>query len=288
MNMRHIARALGGDVAGRDRVLCPGPGHSARDRSLSVTFRSDGFLVHSFAGDDWQACRDHVSTRLNMPFRNYTECLDRRAPARAAAVDMDATSRALDIWRETVPLRGTPGAIHLERRGVAYDGDALRWHSSAPFGRGVRHGCMVALVRNIVTNEPQAIHRTAIDASGRKIDRKALGPIAGGAVKLTENEDVTTVLAIAEGIETALSLRTLPDLECMPIWSLISAGGIANFPLLAGVEALWVGADHDPAGIGAARKAAKTWLDANREVLIVHPNERGADLNDLIVGAANA
>ena len=63
------ARALGGDVNGRS-VLAPGPGHSAGDRSLSVTPDAnapDGFLVNSFAGDDPIACKDYVRKRLGMP-----------------------------------------------------------------------------------------------------------------------------------------------------------------------------------------------------------------------------
>jgi hypothetical protein len=35
-DVRAAARALGGDVSGRDSIVCPGPGHSERDRSLSV------------------------------------------------------------------------------------------------------------------------------------------------------------------------------------------------------------------------------------------------------------
>ena len=40
--LRPAARALGGDIAGRDSIVCPGPGHSARDRSLSVKLHPDG------------------------------------------------------------------------------------------------------------------------------------------------------------------------------------------------------------------------------------------------------
>jgi hypothetical protein len=43
--------------------------HSALDRSLSVTLSSeehDGFVVNSFANDDWRTCRDHVRSRLGM------------------------------------------------------------------------------------------------------------------------------------------------------------------------------------------------------------------------------
>jgi hypothetical protein len=51
-------------------VRAPGPGHSARDRSLSVRpsiAAHNGFLVHSFAGDDSIGCLDYVRARLSMP-----------------------------------------------------------------------------------------------------------------------------------------------------------------------------------------------------------------------------
>jgi putative DNA primase/helicase len=69
IDLRSIARALGGEVSGR-QVLAPGPGHSAKDRSLSIRLEPnapDGFLVHSHAGDNWQECRDYVRQRLGLP-----------------------------------------------------------------------------------------------------------------------------------------------------------------------------------------------------------------------------
>ncbi len=63
-----IAELLGGDVAG-GQVLCPGPGHTDDNRSLSVKpdhNDREGFVTHSFAGDDWKACRDHVRRKLGL------------------------------------------------------------------------------------------------------------------------------------------------------------------------------------------------------------------------------
>jgi Protein of unknown function (DUF3631) len=63
-----IAELLGGDAQG-GQVLCPGPGHTASDRSLSVKpdkADAEGFVVHSFAGDDFKACRDHVAAKLGL------------------------------------------------------------------------------------------------------------------------------------------------------------------------------------------------------------------------------
>lgn len=65
---QHVAAALGGEVSGRE-VLAPGPNHSAKDRSLSIKLDAaapDGFVVHSFAGDDPLACKDHVRGKLGI------------------------------------------------------------------------------------------------------------------------------------------------------------------------------------------------------------------------------
>jgi len=287
MSISHAANALGGEVAGRNSVLCPGPRHSPRDRSLSVTFTGDDFTVFSHAGDDWRACKDHVRERLGLA--DFTPAAT-RSPVSAASIpeDRERIERAGILWREARPIEGTSAAAYLASRGVSYQGEALRWHPSCPFGKGKRYGCMIGLVRNITTNEPQAIHRTAIDAQGRKIDRKAYGPIGGGAVKLTDDADVTKVIAIGEGIETALSVRELRDLGDMPVWSVLSANGVAAFPVLPGIESVWIAADNDASGTGqnAARSAGERLHAAGIETIILAPTQAGADLNDKVARRA--
>jgi hypothetical protein len=68
-DLKWVAGTLGGEIIS-GQVICPGPGHSARDRSLAVRLDKDapdGFVVHSFAGDDPIECRDHVRKRLGLP-----------------------------------------------------------------------------------------------------------------------------------------------------------------------------------------------------------------------------
>jgi hypothetical protein len=71
-NLQSLARALGGEVNG-NQVLAPGPGHSPKDRSLSVKLDAaapDGFVVNSFAGDDPIACKDYVRSKAGIaPFK---------------------------------------------------------------------------------------------------------------------------------------------------------------------------------------------------------------------------
>jgi Protein of unknown function (DUF3631) len=69
LDLHTVARALGGEVRGGE-VLCAGPGHSEGDRSLSIRPDKDdpeGFVTHSFSGDDWQECRAYVRTKLGLP-----------------------------------------------------------------------------------------------------------------------------------------------------------------------------------------------------------------------------
>lgn len=288
MNLHLAAKALGGDIAGRNSIVCPGPGHSRRDRSLSVTFSADDFTVYSHSGDDWKACKDHVRQRLGLG--DFTSAgnsarVSAEKPVRPQSQheDRERKERASTIWKEAVSMAGTPAETYLASRGVSYGGDELRWHPSCPFGN--EHlGCMLGLVRNIVTNEPQAVHRTAINAQGRKIDRKAYGPIGGGAIKLTDEADVTNIIAIGEGIETALSIRELADLGSMPVWSVISAAGISGFPALPGIESIWIAADNDISGTGqrASRFAAERLNAAGIETIILASTTAGADLNDKV------
>jgi uncharacterized protein DUF3631 len=68
-SINRVAEILGGEATGSE-ALVPGPGHSTEDRSLSIKVDAgapDGFVVHSFAGDDAIACRDYVRKKLRLP-----------------------------------------------------------------------------------------------------------------------------------------------------------------------------------------------------------------------------
>jgi len=290
ITLHQVATALNGHIVGRE-VRCPGPGHSKHDDSLAIALAPnalDGFVVYSHAGDDWRQCKEYVLEQLGLdePLNGADPSHRRQPPALSGR---DRTLRALAIWGESAPIGGTPAELYLHGRGVAYSGEELRWHPSCPFGRD-RYGCMVALVRNIITNEPQAVHRTAIDPSGKKLSllgsngRLSLGPVGGGAVKLSEDADVTRVVAIGEGIETTLSIRALPDLGTMPIWSLLSARGIEAFPVLPGIETVWIAMDNDESGTGqrSAETTAQRLAGAGLEAILITTTKVGTDLNDKV------
>jgi putative DNA primase/helicase len=81
--LKKAARLLGGEVVAGGNILCPGPGHSANDRSLSVEpshNAPDGFTVKSFCDDDFRDCRDHVREKLGLaPWQPVTAARVQRA-----------------------------------------------------------------------------------------------------------------------------------------------------------------------------------------------------------------
>jgi len=205
--------------------------------------------------------------------------------------EVGGTAEALKYWNEAKHPTDTPVIPYLLGRNAPLfeeaAGEAIRFHPACKFGLN-RVPCMVALIRDIRTNAPRAIHRTALDRKGNKIeidgnDRMILGSAGRGAVKLTPDDMVMTTLGIAEGLETTLSMRLLPEFGATPVWSVLSAGGVESFPLLAGVECLWVAVDHDRNGRGqqAARTCSARWTDVGQDVFRVTPKQLGEDLNDL-------
>lgn len=282
--LRSMAAALGGDVVGRS-ILCPGPGHSPRDRSLSVSLAAtdpDGFIVHSHAGDDWRPCRDHVLQRLGRTARIEPAKRQRNVTVTAPRND---NSMAQALWREAVEPRGTLVQRYLEecRRLELLEDVAnrvVRFHPSCPFGPGVRHPCMLLAFRSIADDGLQAIHRTALDPEAKKIGRKMLGPVAGAAIKIDADQDVEQGLTIGEGFETGLAGRML---GFGPVWALGSATAIRTFPVLPGIDALTILAETDDSGANAQaiKECGARWAAEQREVIVATPRVAG-DMNDVL------
>jgi putative DNA primase/helicase len=304
--VRKAAKLLGGETTGV-HVLCPGPGHSSSDRSLSVRFLQDapdGFIVHSFAGDDPLQCRDYVREQLGLPTRDFRKRNLSNPPPRLpqqAPDDQIGRIRAgLAIWAGARSMLGTPAATYFASRGLRLDEDlayVLRFSASLKLDKKPAAG-IVALYRDTATNEPCGIHRTFLHPDGRPIlelfencsrcapvpckghkIRKMLGRAQGAAIKLDPHEDVVSGLHLAEGIESGLSGR---QLGYRPVWALGSVGAIAAFPVLAGIEAITVLAENDIASSKAANEVCGRYENAGCEAWISAPTE--GDFNDLIRG----
>lgn len=204
------------------------------------------------------------------------------APTPIAYGTVDWSVTAERIWRRTQPLRGSIGAVYLEHRGCRLppaDSD-LRF---LPAADGFPPS-LCGLITDAVTGRKMSLHFTRLATDGRGkagTDRDKLllkgHRKRSGVIRLWPDEAITTGIAIAEGIETALGAAHI----FTPVWSMIDCGNLAAFPVLAGIQSLVIFADHDTAGIGAARECARRWRDAGREVLARVPKRPGQDVADL-------
>lgn len=235
--------------------------------------------------------------------RSYTEA---PRPARRVEAcsngDTDHRRLALEIFREAQPLAGSIGEKYLAHREIDLDAlpdlsDAVRFHGRCPF-RSTRRPCLVALFRDVLTNEARAIYRVAIDPTTlERIDeRLSLGPARGCAIKLVGDDTVTQGLCVAEGLETALAGMTIMHrgTVLVPMWATGGTAGLTTFPVLPGVEALTILVDHDPInpktgerpGHRAAQTCAQRWAEAGREIMLLTPTREGADFNDIVQEAS--
>jgi hypothetical protein len=203
-----------------------------------------------------------------------------------------------------VPIAGTAGETYLIDRGIDLDEvpkhGGLRFHGACPYGpldpdrpRGPQRilPAVIARYTDALTGAERGIRRRPIVAGTQPKD-KAYGPVGGAVIRLWPNQDVTHGLVIGEGVETVLAAATRIERRgtlLRPAWACGSAGTLENFPVLPGVEALTILADHDASGRGqeAAARCAERWVDAGREVVILLPRELGDDMNDVVRKAAS-
>ncbi|MCJ2036389.1 toprim domain-containing protein [Methylobacterium sp. J-068] len=304
LSLPEIARALRGKVVG-NQVVAPGPGHSAKDQSLSVRLSAgsqDGFIVFSHAGDDFRVCRDHVAAALGMSADRWRQDrpVDPAQAARRAKFRQQAEAkeradiarrqqRAIAIWHVARSPLNTIVQTYLRSRALDLPdeiaGDVLRFHPRCPFGEGTTAPAMVAAFRCVRTGDILGVHRTALTPDGLKVGRKMLGSATGAAIMLDAEDAVSTGLNIGEGIETCLAAR---QLGLRPTWALGSTANIATFPVLPGIETLTLLGELGDGGASdrACTEVGTRWHRAGRSVDLITP-KIGNDLNDVVKGGAS-
>ena len=264
------------DWDGPSRQPCPNCGRNEREKTLGVTVADGRGVAHCFRCEYVETMFDDepVMQRPGKPVSRPVAAMKHERLSDWGRALIDAA----------VALPGTVGAEYLKARGCVIppnDGD-LRFHPA------LRHPCghagpgLLALVTDAQTREPLTLHITWTRSDGTKADVDPPRMLLrghrkkGGVIRLWPDEAVTTGLAVAEGIETALSLAH----AYRPAWACIDAGNLAALPVLAGIECLVIGTDHDEAGINAAEACAARWEAAGVDVVAIAPRQARSDWND--------
>lgn len=279
---------IGGQVFG-DRGVFPGPGHSRKDRSLSLMDAGGRIVAHSFAGDTFEEIRGYlfehgveITTAKDLtPEEKRAYAQARRAEKARRAAEITEQRRICgELWDAAEPL-GAQAHTYFAARGLpagvvdlAAKAD-LRFLPACPCAPYAPDGRTAPAVVARVTNpygETLGLHLTF---PGRY--RLMLGPQTGGMVRLTPEAGET--LAVAEGIETALAFSAL---HLVPCWAARSALGLEQFRPPPGVHKVIIAADGDAAGRLAAERLQVMLASFVRVERADAPE--GLDWNDVLRG----
>lgn len=288
-----ITRALGGRWHGRYGLACCPAHQNTRTPALSLSDGADGrLLARCHAGCSFLSILDalrglglvegsgHYEPPSGADLARIREAEEAEAKKREA--------QALALWREALPLHGTPAETYLRGRGItcALPG-SLRFHPECWHGPSARRWpAMVALVEG---SHRAAVHRTYLGLDGwGKADlnpnKMMLGAVSGGAVRLSGAQGP---LVVAEGIETALSLACGLLRGPATIWAALSAPGIAGLRLPGPPHRLTVATDGDDAGRAAGNRLAERATALGWSVSLL-PAPDGRDWNDILTKKGNA
>ena len=197
---------------------------------------------------------------------------------------------ALGIWNAAQPLAGSIGERYFaEIRKIDVGKLPASINPRCVFGAGARHPCIIALMRDPVTDAPVGIHRIGlalVNGTMTKLDRMALGRM--GVVKLWPLNGSDTLVA-GEGIETVAAAATrIPyrGAPLTPAWSVVAKDGLVRLPVLPAVTRLIQLVDNDANGEGqrAAELGQRIWKSAGRTVVPLIPKQQGWDFNDVVLG----
>lgn len=138
-------------------------------------------------------------------------------------------------------------------------------------------------VFSLPCGEAVTVHRTYLDGTGEKANIESpkkmfppLKPTAGGAIRLFE---VSNVVAVAEGIETAIAVKELMNVPC---WSVISTALMETFEPPKGIDTVIICADNDKnfAGQKSAYILANKLFNKGFNVSVMIPQFPGTDFLD--------
>jgi len=278
-------------VSGKREYLCRCPFHQDSNPSFYINLDEGvyhcfgcgvkGDLIHLYAQmndlDDKEALIELKKRFLpeSTSYRGKEQKLD------------NLLQKALFIWNNS---KKSPDLVkrYLKARGIGAT-------PSLRYLRLYKDNIMLAKVVS-PDNKLKSLHMTILEDKEGKIKAKEKKmmkelPIKGYAVHFGEPVDS---LAIAEGIETALSIKeALPSL---PIWACLSAVNMPELLLLEDntIKNVYIFFDKDKSKVGlksAEELARKLTKDKDIDVYFVEPpmdipkdeNSKGVDFNDVLI-----
>lgn len=293
-SLEAIATALGGGKVFKNRngfmTCCPA--HNDNNPSLSISLGNNGkVLVHCFAGCSFteviKAIQSVDLLSSNNIKRYGLSNTNSTSVSRVNKINSSSIEFINKLWKQAKPGSDSLVESYFRTRTLSIAVPSSIGLLPHHYHRESKSywPCMISAVKRWPSDEVIAIHRTFLDlnASGKAPvipNKKILGKVAGGAVRFGEGLEV---IALAEGIETALSYWQETGVTT---WAVLSASGFSNIviPTVDITKEVIILADHDTTGLKAAKLASKRFVQEGRKVYLIAPQGKGQDFNDLLRG----
>ena len=222
------ARAAGAVVRGAELRL-PCPAHDSSPETLAIRQGDRAPVWHCHAG-----CHP-VAVRNGLLAAGILVRSGDPAPIRDVSADSRSTPNWIaGAWNRGAPITRTPADGYLRARGLTPP-----WPRELRWDRERRR----MLARVSLDGRLRGLHATSLPDRVRR----TYGPVRGGAIRLAPMNG--GVLAVAEGIETALAYAALTG---TPTWAALSSAGMKHLELPDGLAWLAVAADFDRPGLLAS------------------------------------
>jgi hypothetical protein len=298
MNAEQLARALGAKKKyGRQWKVCC-PAHDDEQPSCIIFEGKTGAVQVRCLSAQCSPVEIIAALRRRGLWEGRASDTDRDRQTQTAAKvshETDALAmrdRARRIFDDAILCHGTMAQRYLESRdiwSVARQFEDIRFHPQCPRGKAVQPA-IVMVMRDLVTPSiVQAVQRIYL-VDDRKDGTMMLGPVSHAAMMLGiySRIDMPCLLNVTEGLESALSVFAMveqpkPGMDQAPVWALGSAGAVERLPMFdEALDGLIIWADHDVAGLRAARLCRDRWWQTHeRSVLVKVPEREGWDPADV-------
>lgn len=295
--IKSIVNDIGGTITDGGRgALCPGPGHSERDRSMSIKIGRGGrLIVNSFSpATTWQECRDFLRERGHIEGFQAKSTFKRR-PVSPEPLDSNKIEAAKALWAKGTPIRGTIGENYIRLRKLPeelIDNGALRFARMVdhyPYGNSrPPFNYSPAILAKISDQNGYVIgvHITYLNAKTgfRRVHeptRKMIGYHKGYSVKLN---DFATSVVTGEGWETTASAAKIFGMPAMP---LLSAANISAWEPDSHSKLRFVfnAVDNNAAGENANNSLTLRLMKKRIRVVPLFPPARFKDWNDVLTNS---
>lgn len=281
-----IFHQLGIDVGDGTHCKCPICGGKDRFRMDNKEGRGTYFCNHCGAGDGFNL----VQKVLGIEFKEAAKEVERIIGTVSMSNNIPKEKNISPEMLRKIFIGSKPATkecqvgSYLFNRGLSVVPETLRFHPKCYEPEKKKDTPAMMAVFTSSEGKALTMHRTFLDGHGSKaeIDQPkkilpGLEKLTGGAIRLFEPVD--GMIAIAEGIETAIAVKEMMNVPC---WSVVSSTLMEGFIPPKGIEAVVILADNDNnfAGQKSAFILANKLALKGMKVSVMIPIKPGNDFLD--------